>query len=586
MRAEAGSATGGSATSRQPAWFELEASLLVLLVALAFFTRLDRLPIRGDESNWAIVAQEMISGGDWIVPRRQGEPFADRPPLNSWCIAISSWLCGRCDAFSIRLPSVTAVLITTLSIYFYSRRFLSSVGALAAAATFATMAHQLRMGRLAESDNLLTCCLVSSLFVWSAGYLQGRSPLRTWMISYFLAAFAALAKGPQGPVYFVAITSGFLILRRDWRYLFSTAHLAGIVTMVAVLGAWFVPFCLRTDLTSALNVWSEQGRIGERFDYSDWRHGLRHLVFFPIWLFGSMLPWSFLLIPLVSRRLRESFGATRPYAQFLGLCWLLTLPTVWLSPDSGPRYIMSMYPIAAALVGMVVAHTWKLAGDKFWETYWSRFLLGNALMFGGASFVFFACGRGLPIASLDRLKQPLGLAVVYIVFACAASFALLRARRNAGPLHAKIAILSLAGLMCAVVSGAWLDTAASGSIDPAREVAEVRTRLPSDVRLVSLGPAHHRFLYYYQSPVEQLDWTVADRELPPHVDYFCVTQAEGVPVGLPFDWEPVGTISCDRAPRTDANRVVIGRVCRASSEKQRERRPIIVAEGTSGTILR
>ena len=49
-------------------------------------------------------------------------------------------------------------------------------------------------------------------------------------------------QGPQIPVYFVAITSVFLTLRRDWGFLFSRWHLAGWAVFVLIVGLWQLPF--------------------------------------------------------------------------------------------------------------------------------------------------------------------------------------------------------------------------------------------------------------------------------------------------------------------------------------------------------
>ena len=73
----------------------------------SYFTRLTDLTIRGEESRWARVAQEMLDTGDWIVPRQQGEPFPDRPPLNSWAMIAASQLTGELNLAAIRLPAVT-----------------------------------------------------------------------------------------------------------------------------------------------------------------------------------------------------------------------------------------------------------------------------------------------------------------------------------------------------------------------------------------------------------------------------------------------------------------------------------------------
>ena len=106
-------------------WREVELLALVVLVLGVYFTRLTDLTIRGEESRWARVAQEMLETGDWIVPRQQTEPFPDRPPLNSWLMILASRLTGELNLAAIRLPAVTATLLITLAIYLYSRNFLS-----------------------------------------------------------------------------------------------------------------------------------------------------------------------------------------------------------------------------------------------------------------------------------------------------------------------------------------------------------------------------------------------------------------------------------------------------------------------------
>ena len=54
----------------------------------------------------------------------------------------------------MRFPSLLATLLTTLMIYGYGRTFLSRLGALAAAASFATLADMFQMGRQAETEAL------------------------------------------------------------------------------------------------------------------------------------------------------------------------------------------------------------------------------------------------------------------------------------------------------------------------------------------------------------------------------------------------------------------------------------------------
>src|SRR6266567_3596091 len=110
-------------------WLEPELALLVLFVIGAYFTRMTDLTIRGEESRRGLIAREMLTTGDWIVPRCQGVPLFSRPPLQNWLIAGVSLVRGDVDKVALRLPSDCAILLTVILIYAYARTFLTRLGA-------------------------------------------------------------------------------------------------------------------------------------------------------------------------------------------------------------------------------------------------------------------------------------------------------------------------------------------------------------------------------------------------------------------------------------------------------------------------
>ena len=134
------------------------------------------------------------------------------------------------------------------------------------------------------------------MFSWHYGYAcRDNGPL-AWIAGYTLAALAGLAKGPQGPVYFVSITTIFLCFRRDWKFLFNRWHLAGLAGFILIIGAWQLPFYLALDATSTQAVWSEGGDFGVRFQYPSVGRALEHWVSYPVEVLVCLLPWSFLLV--------------------------------------------------------------------------------------------------------------------------------------------------------------------------------------------------------------------------------------------------------------------------------------------------
>ena len=195
-------------------WRERELWLLVLLLAGMYLTNLDGITIRGEESRRGRIAWEMLHSGNWVVPTMQDRPVFYRPPLQNAFIAGVASIHGEVDAWSLRLPSVAAILLMVIIIYGYARSFLSRLGAFASALGFASMGQVLELGRLGETEAVFTLFVAGSLLTWRWCLNTGTSPWLMWMLSYALAAAATLTKGPQAPMYFVGGVWMFLIVTR------------------------------------------------------------------------------------------------------------------------------------------------------------------------------------------------------------------------------------------------------------------------------------------------------------------------------------------------------------------------------------
>ncbi|HEV7223536.1 MAG TPA: glycosyltransferase family 39 protein, partial [Pirellulales bacterium] len=513
-------------------FFEPQLGLLVLLVAGAYFSRLGDLTIRGEETRRARVAIEMLESGDFIVPREQGRLFPDRPPLGNWAIALSMAVFGSHDVVAVRLPTVLATLLTTILIYGYSRTFLTAFGALAAGAAYATMGQVLQLGFLAETEAMLTLCTGASLLVWHAGYLRGWPKLGVWTAGYALAALAALAKGPQGPLYFGGAVVVYLMLRRDWRWLFSPAHLAGIAVFAAIVGAWQVPYSLEVEWDKVLQTWGHTSAA--RFDYSQPWPVVRHLLSYPWEILGCLLPWSPWLAAYSNRDFRRSLGPARDPAIFLAVAILVAFPTCWLAPQARGRYFMPLYPCFAPLIGLVIERaeeacrlslrertpfrSAKGALARMWRAYFTTAAI--LLVLAGAAVLAISVAG---VAQESPFSQSIGFAAVYAALASSAAWATWRARlevahsidpkgvefvspgfrfvataavakpqsatskracRGDGPSRASLALLALAAFMGLSCTGLMTNSLIRRSEDIAGRVAALKQRLPADVRLV------------------------------------------------------------------------------------------------------
>ncbi len=100
----------------------LDIAWLVGLGLLLMATGLGlRDPWPPDEPRFALVAQDMLRTGDWLIPRVGGDLYADKPPLFFWLIASATSLTGSLRV-GFLLPSLLAGLGTVLLCYDLMRR--------------------------------------------------------------------------------------------------------------------------------------------------------------------------------------------------------------------------------------------------------------------------------------------------------------------------------------------------------------------------------------------------------------------------------------------------------------------------------
>ena len=449
-------------------WREWELWAVALLVGLIYCARLTAVPICGEESRWANVAREMIDTGDWIVPRQQGQVFAERPPLGSWAMAAVGLARGQVDSVAVRLPSALATTLLAVVIYLYGRIILTRRGALAAALAYATLGQVLQIGRLGESEALFSFLLAAALLAWHAGYIRGWNPAFTWILGYALTALAALVKGPQAPVYFVAVTGVFLLWRRQWRQLFCWQHALGLAIFAGLISLWQLPFWLATDRQTVVDVWS--GLARDRFSFGGL---LKHLISYPLETFGCLLPWSPLLLALVDPRFRRTLGKYRELTAFVLTALLVTYPTVWLSAGARGRYYMPLYPCFALLVGMVIERCTATDATAAMRRGW-RLYVGTIGVVAAVIGVSVAVAGVSDLAPLAVVRQSALLACGFVLLAGATALVLLAAARGGHSLLPRLSLLAIAALLGSLQTVVMLSVKARMLNDLSPDVAALR----------------------------------------------------------------------------------------------------------------
>ena len=148
-----------------------------------------------DETRYAEIPREMLAAGDLLVPRLNGVPYFEKPPLLYWVNAASLRVFGE-TPWAARFPTRLAGLGTLLLILVAARGI--GAGGLSAAVLFLAAPIGFLFSRTNLTDGLLTFFFTATLLAGRAAVLR-REEKRPWlgMSAIFGAACAAafLTKG-------------------------------------------------------------------------------------------------------------------------------------------------------------------------------------------------------------------------------------------------------------------------------------------------------------------------------------------------------------------------------------------------------
>jgi 4-amino-4-deoxy-L-arabinose transferase-like glycosyltransferase len=396
-------------------------ALLAAAFLLLVLPRLGLAPIERAEIYFLDAARTMAEGGDWLVPRYQGQAFYDKPALSYWLMAAAFrifgvWL-GPARAVSALAAAGCLALTMTLGTLLFSRR-----AGLAAAAVLATTFGFLSFARLAMSDMLL-CFFVLAAATCGAAWLA--RPRARWWLGPALGAALGLAFLAKGPVAWMFAGCALAVFAWQNRATVREARFAQVFAaalVFALIGSsWFVALWWREGWEPLRHFFLQENLerfAGERYDAE------RGPFFYLLTYLAEGLPWSpFLAIALVAL-VREAPSEARRAA--FGLCGWAALMLVPLSVSRGKidYYLLPLYPAASLVIGRFLSSQWPSAAAA-----WVRAALAAlGLLFAGFAFV--------PLR-LPPAWQPQGPARFALAAAALAGAALLgvaawRARRQAG----------------------------------------------------------------------------------------------------------------------------------------------------------
>jgi 4-amino-4-deoxy-L-arabinose transferase-like glycosyltransferase len=350
--------------------------LLLALCGVLFYFGLGAGELYQTEGLRALLAAELLRGGNWAVPTLYGQPLLTKPPGMYAAIALASWPAGRVTAVTARLPSALAATATVFLVFACFGRHLGWRGGLIAAALLPASVLWLNRVPSAEIDMLqlawvtaaLLCFLraleVSEEGGWSARSAGGATDsLREsatfwrewlwWQLALLCVASGVLTKW-TAPAFFYLAAVPLLWWRGRLRILWSLPHLLSVALAAAPCLAWawaavsvtgWGPFC-ETVRGEALQHLSPA--------HHSRPYPWREVVTFPVQFLAANLPWSAFALPALRpgfARLWDERG--RRLLQLLhGWTWGNLL--FWsLVPGHHIRHALPLQPGLAGLAALV-----------------------------------------------------------------------------------------------------------------------------------------------------------------------------------------------------------------------------------------
>lgn len=538
---------------------------LLCLAALSLAAGLGlRAPSPPDEPRFVLAAQHMVASGDWLVPHRGSEFYAEKPPLFMWLQALCYTVVGNWR-IAFLLPSWLAAIATLWLTFDLARRLWSRrIAVYAAAALWVCLQFGLQ-ARRGQIDMVLVAMTTLSLWGLLRHLLRGPDRRALW-IGAFAAGLGTVTKG-VGFLPLLAVLP-WLAARRAGTVRGAPRPaadaLGAAAAFVAGTAIWLVPLlaALAQRGDPALHAYAYEllfRQTAER--YTDaWHHRQPPWYYLQViatlWLPGALLlPW---LLPAWWRRLRRGDARTIVLLGWsvLVLAFFTASPgkrEVYLFPAlpalcvaaapllpallarAGVRGVLGAYLAAATLAALYLAigglsgtdaWAWTLAAQRGIEADALRRFLFGLLAIGVA---------GLALAAWSRLRR-IGSALTLFTAAIWAAYG-----------------LALAPALDATSSARALMARVGARIGPEAELGMVAWReqnlLQADRPAVDFGfrqPWHlqWRAAAAWAAAAPRRRWLfVLDEALSP-----CVSRADSIPIGASnrHDWLLVPGTAVDR----------------------------------------
>src|SRR3989454_469792 len=244
--------------ARQQKLFPLETAVHKM-TGMCGVDRGRRILTTNDEARFPLLAQDILTRGDWLFPILNGSVYHNKPILLAWLITLVSWPIGHVTQFTAVIPSALAAFAMALLIFGLGREMFGAEAGMYAALIAVTMQGTFLHGRIPMPDMLMTAFITASLWML---WRMARGAPQAWIGFYVFVALAFWAKGPGGFLPLIVAFAWAAASRRSasWRALGLPL---GLPLLAMIVAPWPLVRLFHHAEGLRQAVRSEERRVGK-----------------------------------------------------------------------------------------------------------------------------------------------------------------------------------------------------------------------------------------------------------------------------------------------------------------------------------
>jgi len=365
--------------------------ILVIFALLLFFSGIGFKQLwKTDETRVAGISASMVRTGDYLMPKLNGEPFLEYPPMYYWVTATFYKIFGK-SMFTSRLASALCAFGTALLLFFLSKEMkFESFYCFMSGVIISTCGQFWSVANRCIVDMMLCFFIVAAMYCFYKihEFLSHNEKIRNnfiWMLLFISSiGFGILTKSLLGLAVPSCAIFFWLISECIWKkkIFFKSWIILVIGSVLSLFPAafWLVKIYLKYGLqyVKATAVENTFGRFSGFYS----QHAN------PVYYYlgkipEQFLPWTIVLVGIVL--LMIIYKKKLPLntnIRFL-LCWIM-FPFILFVMSEGKRpvYLLPLYPAFAVLLSFLI---WKATTEipilvscqwkKIWFTVSSLLLL-------------------------------------------------------------------------------------------------------------------------------------------------------------------------------------------------------------------